>query len=186
MEFSHTPGDIARIVVDEDAIAHRIAQMARQVEKDLADSTPVLVGVLTGAFMVMADFAREVALPVTIDWMVLSSYGMGNHSSGEITVVKDLAGSVEGRDVIVVEDIIDTGQTIQWLIDHLNSRGVKSLRVLTLLRKPDAAVVEVPVDYVGFDIPNDFVVGYGLDFAGRYRNLRGVGVLDPSVWADGS
>jgi len=186
MEFENTPGDIARIVVDEDAIRVRLAEMARQVEKDLEGSTPVLVGVLTGAFMVMADFARELALPVTIDWMVLSSYGDSTESSGEITVVKDLSDSVDGKDVVVVEDIVDTGQTVAWLIDHLKSRGAKSLRVLTLLRKPDAAVVDVPVDYVGFDIPSDFVVGYGLDFAGQYRNLRGVGVLDPSVWSEES
>jgi len=183
MDFQHT-SDISRVVVGAEEIDQRLAEIARQVERDLDGSPPLLVGVLTGAVMVMADFARHLTVPVTIDWMALSSYGKAAQSSGQITVIKDLTEEVAGRDIVIVEDIVDTGLTLAWLRAHLAARGAASLRVLTLLRKPDAMVVDVPIDYVGFDIPNDFVVGFGLDYAGRYRHLRGVGVLNPAVYGD--
>jgi hypoxanthine phosphoribosyltransferase len=183
MEFDDVSADIAHIVVKPEDIDRRLAEIAREVEGDLQGSTPLLVGVLTGAVMVMADFSRHLRVPVTIDWMALSSYGNNAHTSGTVTVVKDITADVRGHDVIIVEDIVDSGLTLSWLLGYLADRGARSVRVMTLLRKPDAMVVDVPIDYVGFDIPNDFVVGYGLDYAGRYRNLRGVGVLHPAVYS---
>lgn len=186
MEFDDIPGDITRVLVSESGIDARLAEIARLVEKDLEGSEPLLVGVLTGAVMVMADFARHLRIPVTMDWMALSSYGNSAKSSGTVKIVKDLSGDVAGKDVIVVEDIVDTGTTLSWLLGYLAGKGAKSLRVMSLLRKPDAMVVDVPIDYVGFDIPNEFVVGYGLDYAGRYRHLRGVGILNPAVYQTSS
>lgn len=182
MDFEDIAADISRVLVGEADINRRLAEMARELEGDLDGSEPLLVGVLTGATMVMADFARLLSIPVTIDWMGVSSYGHSARTSGTITIVKDLTESVVDRDVVIVEDIVDTGLTLSWLLKHLGDRGAKSIRVVTLLRKPEAMVVDVPLDYVGFDIPNDFVVGYGLDYAGKYRNLRGVGVLNPAVY----
>lgn len=186
MEFADISGDITRVVVSAEDIDSRLAQMARDVERDVGDSEPLLVGVLTGAVMVMADFARHLTIPVTIDWMALSSYGNSAQTSGTVKIVKDLSQDVTGKDVIVVEDIVDTGTTLSWLLGYLDGKGAKSIRVLSLLRKPDAMVVDVPIDYVGFDIPNEFVVGYGLDYAGQYRHLRGVGILDPAVYQESS
>jgi hypoxanthine phosphoribosyltransferase len=186
MEFDDVSSDIERVVVTPEDIDRRLAEMAAQVEADLDGQAPLLIGVLTGAVMVMADFARHLRIPVTIDWMALSSYGNAAQSSGQVVVVKDLTENVSGKHVLIVEDIIDSGYTLSWLLGHLENRGAASIKILTLLRKPDAMVVDVPVDYVGFDIPNDFVVGYGLDYAGQYRHLRGVGVLKPSVYGGGS
>jgi hypoxanthine phosphoribosyltransferase len=182
MEFDDVADDIERVVVTPEEIDRRLVEMARELEKDLDGQVPLLIGVLTGAVTMMADLARHLRIPVTMDWMALSSYGSNAHSSGQVVVMKDLTENVSGRHVVIVEDIIDSGYTLSWLLGHLHNRGAASIRILTLLRKPDAMVVDVPVDYVGFDIANDFVVGYGLDYAGRYRNLRGVGVLKPSVY----
>jgi hypoxanthine phosphoribosyltransferase len=182
MEFDDVADDIERVVVTAEQIDQRLIEMARELENDLDGHTPLLIGVLTGAVTMMADFARHLTIPVTMDWMALSSYGNNAHSSGQVVVIKDLTENVSGKHVVIVEDIIDSGHTLSWLLGHLENRGAESIKILTLLRKPDAMVVDVPVDYVGFDIPNDFVVGYGLDYAGRYRNLRGVGVLKPSVY----
>jgi hypoxanthine phosphoribosyltransferase len=158
--------------------------MARAIEADLAGKTPLLVGVLKGAVMVMADLARELRIPVEMDWMAVSSYGRSTKSSGVVRILKDLDASLEGRHVVIVEDIVDSGLTLSWLLENFESRGAASIRVASLLRKPDAMAVEVPIDYLGFDIPNEFVVGYGLDFAERYRNLKGIGVLNPDVYTD--
>jgi hypoxanthine phosphoribosyltransferase len=158
--------------------------MARAIEADLAGKTPLLVGVLKGAVMVMADLARELRIPVEMDWMAVSSYGRSTKSSGVVRILKDLDSSLEGRHVVIVEDIVDSGLTLSWLLENFESRGAASIRVASLLRKPDAMAVEVPIDYLGFDIPNEFVVGYGLDFAERYRNLKGIGVLNPDVYTD--
>ncbi len=182
MEFDDVADDIERVVVTPEDIDRRLIEMARQLETDLSGETPLLIGVLTGAVTMMADFARHLRIPVTMDWMALSSYGNNTESSGQVVVIKDLTENVSGRHVVIVEDIIDSGNTLSWLLGHLENRGAASIKILTLLRKPDAMVVDVPVDYVGFDIPNDFVVGYGLDYAGRYRHLRGVGVLKPAVY----
>ena len=132
--------------------------------------------------MVMADLSRELRIPLEMDWMAVSSYGASTKSSGVVRIVKDLEISLEGRHVIIVEDIVDSGLTLSWLLENFESRQAASVKVATLLRKPDAMKVEVPIDYLGFDIPNDFVVGFGLDYAESYRNLRGVGVLKPEVY----
>ena len=134
--------------------------------------------------MVMADLARELHIPIEMDWMAVSSYGHSTQSSGVVRIVKDLDISLEGRDVIIVEDIVDSGLTLSWLLDNFSSRQAATVKVAALLRKPDAMKVDVKVDYLGFDIANDFVVGFGLDYAESYRNLRGVGVLKPSVYSN--
>ncbi|HUG49850.1 MAG TPA: hypoxanthine phosphoribosyltransferase, partial [Terrimesophilobacter sp.] len=159
-----------------------VAELARRVEADFAGEPLLLVGVLKGAVMVMADLARELTLPITMDWMAVSSYGSGTHSSGVVRILKDLDADITGRRVLIVEDIIDSGLTLSWLLANLQSRGAKSVEILALLRKPNAAKVDVAVKYVGFEIPNKFVVGYGLDYAEHYRNLRGIGVLAPHVY----
>lgn len=182
MDFSDVNSDIESVVLDKDQIAEGIARLAREIEKDHAGHTPLLIGVLKGAVMVMADLARELRIPVEMDWMAVSSYGASTKSSGVVRIVKDLDISLEGRHVIIVEDIVDSGLTLSWLLENFESRQAASVSVATLLRKPDAVQVDVPIDYLGFDIPNDFVVGFGLDYAESYRNLRGVGVLKPSVY----
>jgi len=182
MDFSDVNSDIESVVLDKDQIAEGIARLAREIEKDHAGHTPVLIGVLKGAVMVMADLARELRIPVEMDWMAVSSYGASTKSSGVVRILKDLDISLEGRHVIIVEDIVDSGLTLSWLLENFESRQAASVSVATLLRKPDAVQVDVPIDYLGFDIPNDFVVGYGLDYAESYRNLGGVGVLKPSVY----
>ncbi len=156
--------------------------MAAEIDRDYAGQDVLLVGVLKGAVMVMADLARALHAPVQMDWMAVSSYGSGTKSSGVVRILKDLDTDISGRHVLIVEDIIDSGLTLSWLLANLGSRGPASVEVLTLLRKPDAAKVEVDARYVGFDIPNEFVVGYGLDYAERYRNLPFVGTLAPHVY----
>ncbi|MBH0116555.1 hypoxanthine phosphoribosyltransferase [Salinibacterium sp. NG253] len=183
MQFSDVEGDLSEVLLTQEEIHEKIAVMARQIEADYAGEKLLLVGVLRGAVMVMADLARELALPIEMDWMAVSSYGAGTQSSGVVRILKDLDSDLEGRKVLIVEDIIDSGLTLSWLLGNLRSRGAASVEICTLLRKPDAAKVEVDVKYVGFDIPNAFVVGYGLDYAEKYRNLRGVAVLAPHVYA---
>ena len=182
MKISDVADDLEEILLTEDAIHERIAELSRQIEVDYAGEQLLLVGVLKGAVMVMADLARELKLPINMDWMAVSSYGSGTQSSGVVRILKDLDSDLTGRKVLIVEDIIDSGLTLSWLLANLQSRGAKSVEILALLRKPDAAKVDVPVRYVGFEIPNKFVVGYGLDYAEKYRNLRGVGVLAPHVY----
>ncbi len=183
MILTDVADDLEEILLTEDKIHERIAELSRQIEVDFADEPPLLVGVLKGAVMVMADLARELTLPIEMDWMAVSSYGSGTQSSGVVRILKDLDSDLIGRRVLIVEDIIDSGLTLSWLLANLQSRGAKSVDILALLRKPDAAKVDVPVKYVGFEIPNKFVVGYGLDYAEKYRNLRGVGVLAKHVYA---
>ena len=183
MEPRDIDGDLTEILISEEQIRLRLAEMSRQIEPDYAGEDLLLVGVLKGAVMVMADLARELVHPVTMDWMAVSSYGSGTQSSGVVRILKDLDTDLHGRNVLIVEDIIDSGLTLSWLMANLNSRGPKSLEICTLLRKPDAARVDIEVKYLGFDIPNQFVVGYGLDYDERYRNLRSVGVLAPHVYS---
>jgi hypoxanthine phosphoribosyltransferase len=183
MQFSDVEGDLSEVLLSQEEIHEKIAVMARQIEADYAGEKLLLVGVLRGAVMVMADLARELSLPIEMDWMAVSSYGAGTQSSGVVRILKDLDTDLEGRKVLIVEDIIDSGLTLSWLLGNLRSRGAESVEICTLLRKPDAAKVEVEVRYVGFDIANSFVVGYGLDYAEKYRNLRGVAVLAPHVYA---
>ena len=183
MELTDVSDDLTEILISEEQIQNRIAELARAIEADYADRDVLLVGVLKGAVMVMADLARELKIPVTMDWMAVSSYGSGTESSGVVRILKDLDTDLSGRTVLIVEDIIDSGLTLSWLLANLNSRGPASVEICTLLRKPEAARVDIDVKYVGFEIPNQFVVGYGLDYDEKYRNLRGVGVLAPGVYS---
>ena len=177
--------DLERVLISSDQIASRLAEMAAEVDRDYAGRDLLLVGVLKGAVMVMADFARALHGSVEMDWMAVSSYGSGTKSSGVVRILKDLDRDILDRNVLVVEDIIDSGLTLSWLVSNLGSRGAASVEVLTLLRKPEAAKVAVDVRYTGFEIPNEFVVGYGLDYAERYRNLPFVGTLAPHVYGGG-
>jgi hypoxanthine phosphoribosyltransferase len=176
--------DLVEVLLTEQQIAERLAELCRRIEDDESpDARPLLlVGVLKGAVMVMADLARELRIPVEMDWMAVSSYGSSTQSSGVVRILKDLDTEIAGRRVLIVEDIIDSGLTLSWLVANLRSRGPASVEVCTLLRKPEAARLAVDVKYCGFDIPNRFVVGYGLDYAERYRNLRAVGILAPHVY----
>jgi hypoxanthine phosphoribosyltransferase len=176
--------DIEGVLVSEQQIADKIAELAKTLEADYAGRELLLVGVLKGAVMVMADLARALTtVPVSMEFMAVSSYGSSVSSSGVVRILKDLDRDIAGRDVLVVEDIIDSGLTLSWLLRNLRSRQPNSVEVLALLRKPEAAQVQVPVKYMGFDIPSVFVVGYGLDYAERYRELPYVGTLRPEVYA---
>jgi hypoxanthine phosphoribosyltransferase len=175
-DLSAWPG-IERVLVTEEQIRERIGSLATEIDAEYAGRELLLVGVLKGAVMVMADLARAIHTPLSMDWMAVSSYGSGTKSSGVVRILKDLDGDISGRHVLVVEDIIDSGLTLSWLLRNLKSRGPASVEVCTLLRKPEAAQVDVPVRYVGFDIPNEFVVGYGLDHDQHHRNLPFVGTM---------
>ena len=175
--------DLTEVLVTEAEIHAKLAELARRIEADYEGLDLLVVGVLKGAVMVMADLARELRTHVTMDWMAVSSYGAGTQSSGVVRIVKDLDTDLTGRHVLIVEDIIDSGLTLSWLLGNLESRGAASVEICALLRKPDAAKVDVTVKYLGFDIPNQFVVGYGLDYAERYRNLRDVAILAPHVYS---
>ena len=173
---------LERILISEQQIADKLQEMATQIDRDYRGREILLVGVLKGATMVMADLARLIHTPLEIDWMAVSSYGASTKSSGVVRILKDLDSDLGGRDVLILEDVIDSGLTLDWLTRNLSSRGASSVEIAALLRKPEAAKVEVDVKYVGFDIPNDFVVGYGLDYAEKYRNLPFVGTLAPHVY----
>lgn len=177
------PDDLSHILLTEEQIQARITELADQVERDYEGKDLLLVGVLKGAVMLMADFARALTRSADMDWMAVSSYGSGTKSSGVVRILKDLDSDIAGRHVLVVEDILDSGLTLSWLLKNLGSRGPASVEVFTLLRKPDAVKVQVDPKYVGFDIENEFVVGYGLDYAQKYRNLRCVGTLAPHVYS---
>src|SRR4051794_31756571 len=187
-EGSWYDADIDRVIITEDQIREKTAELAKQVSADHAESTGalLLVCVLKGAVMFMADFARALGRfgpPTEMEFMAVSSYGQGTTSSGVVRILKDLDRDIAGKHVIVVEDIVDSGLTLSWLLKYLASRSAASVEVVALFRKPDAVKVPVPVKYVGFDIPSEFVVGYGLDYAERYRELPYVGVLNPDVYA---
>ncbi|MDR2347836.1 MAG: hypoxanthine phosphoribosyltransferase [Bifidobacteriaceae bacterium] len=171
--------DLEKVLLSQDQLENRLEELAAQIDADYAGRDLLLVGVLKGAVMVMADLSRKLRSAVTMDWMAVSSYGSGTKSSGVVRILKDLDTDIHGRDVLIVEDIVDSGLTLSWLLANLRSRGAASVEVAAMLRKPAAAKVEVDVRYVGFDIPPEFVVGYGLDFAERYRNLPFVGTLAP-------
>jgi hypoxanthine phosphoribosyltransferase len=182
MDFTHVEGDLAKTLITEQELHDKLEELARQIEDDYDGLDLLLVGVLRGAVMVMADLSRTLRRHIEMDWMAVSSYGSGTVSSGVVRILKDLDTDLTGRHVLIVEDIIDSGLTLSWLLQNLQSRGAKSVKILALLRKPESIKVEVDVEYVGFDIPPAFVVGYGLDFAERYRNLRAIGVLAPHVY----
>ncbi|MDZ8276535.1 hypoxanthine phosphoribosyltransferase [Microbacterium aquimaris] len=183
MRAAEISDDLTDILVTEEQIREKLSEVAAQVAVDYAGKDLLLVGVLKGAVMVMADFARALPMHAPMDWMAVSSYGTSTKSSGVVQIRKDLDTDLHDKHVLIVEDIIDSGLTLHWLLENFASRGAASIEIFSLLRKPDAAKVEVPCKYVGFDIPNDFVVGYGLDYAERYRNLRDVAVLAPHVYA---
>lgn len=174
--------DLAHVVVTEEQVQQRVASLAALVDDDYRDDEVLLVGVLKGAVMLMADLSRAMTKAVQMDWMAVSSYGSGTRSSGVVRILKDLDIDINGRHVLIVEDILDSGLTLSWLVGNLKSRGAASVKVLCLLRKPSAVKVDVPVDYLGFDIPDEFVVGYGLDYAERFRTLTCVAALAPHVY----
>jgi hypoxanthine phosphoribosyltransferase len=175
--------DIKSVLVTAEQIQQKIAEMAKSIDAHYAQKDLLLIGVLKGAVPFMADLSRAMQIPTTQDWMAVSSYGSGTVSSGVVRILKDLDADVKDRNVLIVEDIIDSGLTLSWLTANLKARGAASVEIVTLLRKPSAAKVEIDVRWVGFDIPNEFVVGYGLDFNEQYRSLDGVGVLSPSVYS---
>jgi len=182
LDATDVGADLKQVLIPAERVRQRVGELAAQIDTDYAGRELLLVGVLKGAVMVMADLARAVHLPVEMDWMAISSYGSGTKSSGVVRILKDLDTDISGRHVLVVEDIIDSGLTLSWLMGNLRSREPASLRVCVLLRKPGAAQMGVDVAYTGFDIGNEFVVGYGLDYAERYRNLPFVGTLAPHVY----
>jgi hypoxanthine phosphoribosyltransferase len=167
---------LERVLIDEEQLAERVRELGDEVGQAYQGKQPLLIGVLTGAFIFMSDLSRRMALPLDVDFMAVSSYGDATESSGVVRILKDLSAPIEGRDLLIVEDIIDSGLTLQYLIDTLQRRNPASIRVVALLRKNKPDAIEVPVDWVGFDIPDEFVVGYGLDKAGKYRNLPFIGV----------
>ena len=175
--------EIEKTVISEDEIKAKTVELAELIAKDYEGKELLLVGVLKGAVMFMSDFARALPLPVQLEFMAVSSYGSSTSSSGIVRILKDLDKDISGKHVLVVEDIIDSGLTLSWLLKNLGARNPESIEVVTLLRKPDAIKVPVDVKYVGFDIPNEFVVGYGLDYAERYRDLPYIGVLKPEVYS---
>src|SRR5580693_2850913 len=173
---------LKEVLITAEQLAKRTAELAAQIDADYAGRELLLVGVLKGAVMVMADLARAMHLPVLMDWMAISSYGSGTKSSGVVRILKDLDTDISGKHVLVVEDIVDSGLTLSWLIGNLKSRGPASVQVCVLLRKPTSVRMEVDVAYTGFEIDDAFVVGFGLDYAERYRNLPFIGTLAPAVY----
>jgi hypoxanthine phosphoribosyltransferase len=174
--------DVQEVLLTEDQIQARVSELGAQLNGDYAGLEPVLISVLKGSIVFLADLVRGMELPLSIDIMEVSSYGAATETSGQVRILKDLSNPIEGRHVIVVEDIIDTGLTLNYLLRYLREKGPASLRICCLLDKPARRLTEIPIDYVGFTIPDRFVVGYGLDYGERYRNLPYVGVLRPSVY----
>ena len=183
MDAADVESDLVEVLYTEAQIQERLRQLAQQIEIDYADKDLLIVGILRGAVMVMADLARSFHRHLEMDWMAVSSYGSGTKSSGVVRILKDLDTDITGRDVIIVDEIIDTGLTLSWLTSNLGSRDPASVEICTLLRKPEAVQMPLDVKYVGWDIPNEFVVGYGLDYRERYRNLRDIGTLAPHVYS---
>jgi hypoxanthine phosphoribosyltransferase len=176
--------DLGDVLLTEEEIAAKVADLGRRIAADYAGRNLTLVSVLKGSLPFMADLMRQIPLPLRIDLMEVSSYGgTGTESSGLVRIIKDLSASIAGEDVLLVEDIIDTGLTLNYLVRYLRGKNPASLRICTLLDKPARRLVDIPVDYIGFEIPDQFVVGYGLDYDERYRNLRFVGVLRPEVYS---
>ena len=174
--------DIERVLFTEEELKARVAEIAARIDKDYAGKEPMLISVLRGSFIFMADLARAITLPCTVDFMAVSSYGSGTTSSGQVKITKDLSESIEGRDIIVVEDILDSGNTLSYLFQLLQARHPASVRLCTLLDKPSRRTKPITADYTGFTVDDLFVVGYGLDYDEKYRNLPYIGVLKPSVY----
>jgi hypoxanthine phosphoribosyltransferase len=174
--------DIERILITAEELKERVTELGAQISRDYAGKTPLIISILRGSYIFMADLTRSVTIPCVVDFMAVSSYGSGSVSSGKVRIVKDLSEDVAGRDVLVVEDILDSGNTLGNLIELLKARKAGSIRLCTLLDKPERRVQQVSCDYVGFTIPDHFVVGYGLDYAEKYRNLPYIGILKPSIY----
>lgn len=174
--------DIERVLFTEQELKDRVAEIAAQIDKDYAGKEPMLISVLRGSFIFMADLVRSITLPCTVDFMAVSAYGSGTTSSGQVKITKDLSESIEGRDIIVVEDILDSGNTLSYLFQLLQARHPASVRLCTLLDKPSRRTKPVTADYTGFAVDDLFVVGYGLDYAEKYRNLPYIGILKPAVY----
>lgn len=183
MDLESIKSEIERVVVSEADLKARLQELADQVTKDYEGRDLLMIGVLKGAAIAMADLARMINRHVEMDWMAVSSYGAGTKSSGVVRILKDLDQDVTGREILIVEDILDTGLTLSWLKANLESRGAKSVEILTVLRKPEATKVDVYAKYIGFDIPNQFVIGYGLDFNEKYRNLPFIAVLAKHMYS---
>ena len=176
--------DIKEVLFTEEQLRQKVDELGAQITADYQGKNPLIVSVLKGSYVFMADLTRRINVPCQVDFMVVSSFGAGTKTSGEVQIIKDLENSIDGRDLIIVEDILDSGVTLNYLMKVLTARGANSIRLCTLLSKPDRRRVDVPVDYLGFEIPDEFVVGYGLDFAERYRNLPYIGILKPSVYSE--
>ncbi len=176
-------GEIEKVLISEEEIVQKTRELAEVIAKDYADREVLMIGVLKGAVMFMSDLARALPLPVQLEFMAVSSYGSSTSSSGIVRILKDLDKDITGKDVLVVEDIIDSGLTLSWLLKNLGARNPSSIEVCTLLRKPDALKMPIEVKYLGFDIANEFVVGYGLDYAERYRDLPYIGTLKPEIYS---
>ncbi|MBF8983540.1 hypoxanthine phosphoribosyltransferase [Lutibacter sp. B2] len=174
--------DIAKILFSQDDLDNKVKELGEKISKDYKDKELVLIGVLKGASVFMSDLMRSIDIPISIDFMAVSSYGLSTTSSGVVKILKDLDHSIEDKHVIIVEDIIDTGLTLHYICENLKSRKPKSLKICTLLDKPERRKVEMTVDYKGFDIPDEFIVGYGIDYAEKYRNLPYVGILKRNVY----
>ena len=185
MSQTEVEAGVGKVLIDEHRLQERIRELGRELSQDYAGRELLLVGVLKGAVFFMADLMRNLSVPCEIDFMAISSYGASTDSSGVVRILKDLDINIEGRHVLVVEDIIDSGLTLSYLMRNLQARKPASLEICALLTKPERRETDVPVRYIGFEIPNRFVIGYGLDYAERYRNLPYVGVLDPRLIPEG-
>ncbi|HIC93588.1 MAG TPA: hypoxanthine phosphoribosyltransferase [Anaerolineae bacterium] len=174
--------DVAEILITEEELQARVAELGKAISDDYRGKDLLLVCILRGAVVFLSDLMRHITIPHEIDFMAVSSYGAATETSGIVRILKDLETSIEGRNVLIVEDIVDTGLTLNYIINNLNTRRPASLRTCVLLNKPERRLVDVPLDYVGFDIPNKFVVGYGLDYGEKYRNLPFIGVLKPELY----
>jgi hypoxanthine phosphoribosyltransferase len=175
--------DVDEVMITDDQIREKTAELGRKLTEDYRGKNPLLICVLKGGLMFLADLMREIDIPVEIDFMAVSSYGDATESSGVVRILMDLDRNIEGRHVLIVEDIIDTGRTLTYIIENLRTRGPASIKVCTLLNKPARRVLDIPIDYVGFEIPDRFVIGYGLDYGEIYRNLPFVGVLKPEMYS---
>lgn len=174
--------DIERVLLTEEDLKNKIAQLGEQISKDYQGEELLLLGILKGSVIFMSDLARSISIPVSMDFMAVSSYGDGTESSGVVRILKDLDQEIKGKNILIVEDIIDSGLTLDYLMGYFKARGPKSVEICTIMDKSDRRTVEVPIKYLGFDVPNEFLVGYGLDYAEKYRNLPFVGILKEEVY----
>lgn len=174
--------DIQEVLFSEQQLADKVAELGARISADYEGKNPLVVSVRKGSYVFMADLTRKITIPCNVDFMAVSSYGEGTKTTGEVQIIKDIGSKIDGRHLIIVEDILDSGVTLSFLMKILKARGAASIRLCTLLSKPERRKVDVPVDYLGFEIPDAFVVGYGLDYAEKYRNLPYIGILKPSVY----